>query len=69
MWRSWIEHPPQIPWAPVIITNRTHSKPIDEFPVIMCKNLIPPEFNIANLAWCPTGIYREEFYQVTGRWE
>lgn len=63
MWRSWIDSPPQIPWAPVEMWN-----PAWDTSGVICKQDMRPEFNIANLMWRPTGIYREEFWQTTGRW-
>jgi len=63
MWRSWIDSPPQIPWAPVETWNPAH-----DTGGILCRWDMRPEFNIANLLWRPTGIYREEFWQTTGRW-
>lgn len=64
MWRSWIEHPPQIPWAPIHLAHtdcKNH--------VITTISRMDAVADFDKLSWSETGIYREEFYQVTGRWE
>lgn len=63
MWRNWVTDPPQIPHVPIEIAHAD------------CKNTVVTTLREMSLAaewsklqWRPTGIYREEFWQTTGRW-
>ncbi len=58
-WRSWSSEPPQIPWAPIMVRLCGF-----EFLCAHYKGVPPP----ACTTWKPSGIYREEFHQVTGEW-
>lgn len=58
--RSWEYDPPQLPDAPIEIWT-----PIGKWVALLQD--IPPEFNIVR--WKPLGIYRQEFFDVCGRWE
>lgn len=67
MWRNWKDEPPQIPWAPVICWCG-NSDCNGWCSSISYKHEVE-EQDGQRIVWRPTGIYREEFYQVTGRWE
>ena len=64
-WRSWAEQPPQIPWAPILIRNNYGVRLIRAIDALLsCDS----SMRFANLEYAPTGIYREEFFSVTGQW-
>ncbi len=56
-WRKWNDAPPQIPWAPIWVTWQGHTPHIDRV------------VHIKADWWRPTGIYREEYFSVCGKWE
>ena len=53
-WRMWELCPPDLVDFPVQLARDRWDKP-----TIVCRKDLPPDFNIANLYWRPTGIYRE----------
>jgi hypothetical protein len=64
-WRSWADDPPQIPWAPIDV--RIGRLIFSGVMAVQVMHETRP--NIDRWFWRPLGIYREEFYEVTRRWE
>ena len=63
-WTSWLSCPPQLQ-APVLLTYG----PSEHVPVIVVHpREIRAEANAMGLVWRPSGLYRQEFFDVSGRW-
>ncbi len=66
-WRNWMEHPPQIPWAPIHIQGAIWHPTITTSKALAARigwiGAIP-----ASTEWRPTGIYLQEYFEVTGQW-
>lgn len=63
-WRKWTEHPPCIPWAPVRVALCAGDIEFTVMPAVLRNSIWAQD-----AVWCGTGIYRQEFYDITGRWE
>ena len=63
MWRSWQYDPPNIPFTPVIVSHLD----LPGIEVIGTSGYSNGE-NYEGVIWRPTGIFREEYWAVTGRW-
>lgn len=62
-WYSWIDGPPQIGSAFIELWRESW-----ETPSLIRRDGMSPFANVYGLFWRPTGIYREEYYSVTGQW-
>lgn len=60
MWNKWLESPPCIPTAPIMIPYG------EDRNLVLYSNDVKPE---QRTYWIATGLYREEYYSVTGSWE
>lgn len=65
-WELWEDMPPQLPSAPIFIIGRER---VLITSILRLSELPGRKSWTQKLRWAPTGIYREEFYRVTNRWE
>ena len=56
------KQPPQIPWHPICVTFHDETFP----PALIVPDRLFHKHHINQ--WRPTGLYREEYWQVTGDW-
>lgn len=62
-WKRWSEHPPQIPWAPVRV-----SLCAGDIEFVTLASSLRNSVWCRHAVWTPTGIYRQEYFEVMGQW-
>ena len=61
MWHKWIESPPQLSGVPLLVRLGGFTW-LDRIQDVAWIGVVE------GLEWCATGLYRQQYFEDTGRW-